>query len=65
MSYGELPQCNTTHGWKLDERPVKQGLDHTGDSIWDHVIGAYSRDEAVELDEALQDSEPIDESLWR
>ena len=59
MSYGELPHCNTTHGWNPVERPVKQGLDHTGDSIWDHLIGAWSRDEA------LQDSETIDESLWR
>ena len=65
MSYGELPQCNTTHGWNPVERPVNQGLDHTGDSTWDHVIGAYSRDEAMELDEALQDFETIDESLRR
>ena len=28
-------------------------------------FGQGSRDEAVELDEALQDSETIDESLWR
>ena len=64
MSYGELPHCNTTHGWKPAERPVNQGLDHTGDSIWDHLIGAWSRDEAVELDEALQDFGILDESLW-
>ena len=64
MSYGELRHCNTTHGWNLAERPVNQGLDNTGDSIWDHLIGAWSRDEAVELDEALQDFETIDESLW-
>ena len=40
-------------------------MDHTGDSTWDHLIGTWSRDEAVELDEALQDFETIDESLWR
>ena len=28
-------------------------------------LGQGSRDEAVELDEALQDFEIIDESLWR
>ena len=65
MSYGELRHCNTTHRWKPAEQHVNQGLDNTGDSIWDHLIGAWSRDEAVELDEALQDSETIDESLWR
>ena len=65
MSYGELPHCNTNHGWKPAERPVNQGLDHTGDSTWDHLIGTWSSDEAVELDEALRDSEIIDESLWR
>ena len=43
----------------------QQGLDNTGDSTWDHLIGTWGSDEAVELDEALQDSEPIDESFWR
>ena len=65
MSYGELPHCNTTHRWKPAEQHVNQGLDNTGDSTRDHVIGAWSRDEAVELDEALQDFETIDESLRR
>ena len=59
MSYGELRHCNTTHRWKPAEQHVNQGLDNTGDSIWDHLIGAWSRDEAV------QDSGIIDESLWR
>ena len=52
------------HRWKPAEQHVNQGLDNTGDSTWDHLIGTWSSDEAVELDEALQDFETIDESLW-
>ena len=53
MTYGELRHYSTTHGWKPAEQHVNQGLDNTGDSTWDHVIGAWSSDEAVELGEAL------------
>ena len=43
--------------------PAK-GPDTVGSSL-DHLIGAWSRDEAAELDAALQEFEVIDETAWR
>ena len=38
--------------------------DTVGSSL-DHLIGAWSSDEAAELDAALQEFEAIDETAWR
>ena len=43
--------------------PAK-GADTVGSSL-DHLIGAWSSDEAAELDAALQEFEVIDETAWR
>ena len=38
--------------------------DTVGSSL-DHLIGAWSRDEADQFDTALKEFEKIDESMWR
>ena len=48
-------------GAGLAEMPVRPGI---VDTSLDHLIGAWTQEEAEELDAALEEFETIDEAAW-
>jgi hypothetical protein len=51
-------------GAGLDEREAGREVDAVGDSL-DWFIGSWTPERAVELEQAVDDFEMVDEELWR